>query len=225
MNALMNFYRSSVGKKIIMSLSGLFLCLFLIVHVGGNLLLFKNDGGETFDAYSRFMGTNPIIRTIEIILFVGLIAHGISGAIVWVRNRRARPVGYELYRLKENSPIESRTPMLTASAAIVLFFLVIHLNTFWVPERFSVGEHMSPYVRVSAKLSEPIYGGFYLVALVFLAYHLKHGFQSAFQTLGLRNKKYDRLLDLVAVIFWFIIPACFAAMPIYFLLLRYNCIG
>jgi succinate dehydrogenase / fumarate reductase cytochrome b subunit len=115
--------------------------------------------------------------------------------------------------------------MLTASAAFVLFFLVIHLNSFWIPERFPIGEHISPYARVSMKLSDPVYSSFYLIALVFLVYHLKHGFQSAFQTLGLRNKKYDRLLDAAAVIFWLIIPAGFAAMPIYFLLLRYNCIG
>lgn len=225
MNAIVAFYRTSVGKKIVMSLSGLFLCVFLIVHVGGNLLLFVEDGGELFNAYSHFMGTNPIIRTIEVILFLALIAHAVSGVIVWLHNRRARPDGYEEYKLNENVKFESRTPMLTTGAAVVFFFLLIHLNTFWVPERFPVGEVTLPYDRVAAKFSDLAYSGFYLFALVFVAYHLKHGFQSAFQTLGLRHKKYIKLLEGIAVFFWLVIPLTFAAMPIYFLLKHYNCIG
>ena len=225
MTSLLQFYRTSVGKKIVMSLSGLFLCLFLVVHVGGNLLLFRNDGGELFNAYSEFMGSNPIIRTIEIVLFLALLAHAISGTIVWLHNRSARPSGYEAYRLQDNVKFESRTPMLTTGAIVVFFFLIIHLNTFWIPERFPVGHHMLPYDHVVERFSNPLYSGFYLFALIFVAYHLKHGFQSAFQTLGLRYKQYIRLLEIVAALFWLIIPLTFAAMPIYFLLLRYNCIG
>lgn len=225
MNAFVNFYQSSVGKKIVMSLSGLFLCLFLIVHVGGNLLLFSDDGGELFNAYSKFMGSNPIIRTVEIVLFVALLVHVVSGTVVWLRNRRSRPTGYNEYRLNDTVKFESRTPMLTTGAVVVFFFLLIHLNSFWVPERFPAGDHMLPYERVEAKFSNPLYSGFYLFALVFVAYHLKHGFQSAFQTLGLRHKKYIRLLDAIAILFWLVIPLGFAAMPIYFLLLHYNCIG
>lgn len=217
MSAFGKFYQPSVGKKIVMSLSGLFLCTFLIVHVGGNLLLFRADGGEWFNKYSEIMGSNPIIRTIEILLFVALFAHAISGVIVWLQNRRSRPVSYEEYKLGDTVKFESRTPMLTTGAAVVLLFLVLHLYTFWLPERFPVGVHILPFDRVSNKLSDPLYGVFYLFALVFVAYHLKHGFQSAFQTLGLSTKKYKKLIDLVAAFFWFIIPLTFAAMPVYFL--------
>jgi succinate dehydrogenase / fumarate reductase, cytochrome b subunit len=220
MKHLLSFYHSSVGKKIIMSLSGLFLCTFLVVHAAGNLLLFKNDGGVAFDAYSAFMGSNPVIRTIEVLLFLGILAHVISGIIVWVKNRSSRPVRYSVYKLADNTPFPSRTPMLTASASVVFFFLVVHLNTFWVPERFPVGEHISSYLRVSTKLSDPLYGIFYIVALVFLSYHLKHGFQSGFQTLGLTNKKYQWLIDAVAVFFWLVIPLVFASMPAFFLWFR-----
>jgi succinate dehydrogenase / fumarate reductase cytochrome b subunit len=225
MNAFIAFYRSSVGKKIIMSLSGLFLCLFLIIHVGGNVLLFMDDGGEAFNEYSKFMGSNPIIRTIEVVLFVALIAHVLSGVTVWLLNRRARTTGYEECRLGDNTKFESRLPMLTTGAVVVFFFLLIHLNSFWVPERFPTADHLPPYDRVAGKFSSPLYSGFYLFALIFVAYHVKHGFQSAFQTLGLRHKKYIKLLEATAVLFWFIIPLTFAAMPIYFLLLHYNCIG
>jgi len=225
MKTLLEFYRSSVGKKLIMSLSGLFLCLFLVVHVAGNLLLFRNDGGELFDAYSDFMGSNPIIRTIEILLFVALFVHAVSATILWLKNRSSRPAGYEEYRLGDNVKLESRTAMLTTGALVVFFFLIIHLNTFWIPERFPVENHLSPYTHVMERFSSPLYSGFYVFALVFVAFHLKHGFQSAFQTLGLRHTKYIRLLEIIAVVFWLIIPLTFAAMPIYFLLLRYNCIG
>ncbi len=217
MNNLLALYRSSVGKKIVMSLSGLFLCTFLVVHLSGNFLLFKNDGGVAFDAYSDFMSTNVVIRTMEIILFSGFIAHSISGGIIWWMNRRARPEKYRTYKLSENTGFASRHTMLTGS--IVLVFLVIHLKTFWYGSRFAEVKP-SMYQLVSTAFSSPSYVFFYLVALVLLGYHLRHGFQSAFQTLGLRSKKYIGLLDAVAVIFWLIIPMGFASMPVYFLWLN-----
>lgn len=222
MNSLIDFFQSSVGKKIIMSLSGIFLCTFLIVHLTGNLLLFKDDDGVAFDAYAQFMSTNLLIRTMEIVLFAGFIIHIISGVVVWLRNRRARPEKYDMYTLKENTQLASRITMLSGS--IVFIFLVVHLRTFWVPSRFTDVSH-SMYDLVKEAFSNPYYVAFYLIALVLLGYHLRHGFQSAFQTLGLRNKKYIGLLDAIAVIFWLLIPIGFAAMPIYFLLLRYNYIG
>lgn len=217
MNKFTALYRSSVGKKIIMSLSGLFLCTFLVVHVVINLFLFKQDGGETYNHYSEFMSSNPFIRTVEIVLFAGLIAHVISGAVVWLKNRASRPVGYEMYQLKDNTTFTSRTPMLTASASLVGFFLVIHLRTFWVPNRFWEIPPQSNYDLVAAAFSDPVYSLFYIVALLFLAFHLRHGFQSGFQTLGLSDKQYKWLIDSVAVIFWLFIPLAFAAMPAYFL--------
>jgi succinate dehydrogenase / fumarate reductase, cytochrome b subunit len=217
MNKFTALYRSSVGKKIIMSLSGLFLCTFLVVHVVINLFLFKRDGGEMYNRYSEFMSTNPFIRVIEIVLFAGLIAHVISGVVVWLKNRTSRPVGYEMYRLRDNTTFTSRTPTLTASASLVAFFLVVHLKTFWVPNRFWETAPQSNYDLVAAAFSDPVYSLFYIVALIFLAFHLRHGFQAGFQTLGLSDKRYKWLIDGVAVVFWLLIPLVFAAMPAYFL--------
>ena len=214
MNKFTAFYCSSVGKKIIVSLSGLFLCTFLIVHASVNLFLFK--GAESYDVASEFMSTNAVIRVIEVVLFVGLLAHMISGVWVWMQNRLTRPVGYEMYRLKDNTKMSSRTPMLTTSASLVGFFLVSHLTTFWIPTRFGT-EHKLPYDMVSQAFSQPTLGIFYIIAVAFLGFHLKHGFQSGFQTLGLSDKRYKWLIDSVAVIFWLIIPLVFAAMPAYFL--------
>jgi len=97
-----------------------------------------------------------------------------------------------------------------------LLFLIIHLKSFFYPTRFT-SEKLSPYQLVAEAFANPAYSIFYIVALVFLGYHLRHGFQSAFQTLGLRTKSYIKLLDAIAVFFWLVIPLGFATMPIYFL--------
>jgi succinate dehydrogenase / fumarate reductase, cytochrome b subunit len=214
MNKFTAFYRSSVGKKIIMSLSGLFLCTFLIVHASVNMFLFK--GAEAYNSASHFMSSNIVIRLVEVILFIGLLAHMISGVVVWIQNRMTRPVGYHMYRLKDNTKLSSRTPMLTTSAALVGFFLVSHLITFWIPTRFGA-DPMLPYDMVADAFSQSSMAVFYMVAVAFLGFHLKHGFQSGFQTLGLTTSRYKWLIDGVAVIFWLIIPLMFASMPAYFL--------
>jgi len=210
----LKFYRSSIGKKVLMALTGLFLCSFLVEHLIGNLLLFKQDGGATFDAYGEFMSNNFLIRTIEIGLFAVFVAHIIDGTWLWLVNRRTRPQRYEMNKPSGNSCLASRITFFTGS--IVFIFLVVHLRTFFVPSRFGAG-HPSMYRLVVEAFNNPTYVSFYVVALILLGYHLRHGFQSAFQSLGLRHGKYKRLVDFVGFIFWFVIPAGYATMPIYFL--------
>ena len=214
MNKFTALYLSSVGKKIIMSLSGLFLCTFLIVHASINMYLFKS--AEAYNEASHFMSSNIIIRLVEVVLFGGLVAHMISGVVVWIQNRTTRPVGYQMYRLKDNTKLSSRTPMLTTSASLVAFFLVLHLITFWIPTRFGADPKL-PYDMVADAFSQSSMAVFYLIAVAFLGFHLKHGFQSGFQTLGLTDSRYKWLIDGVAVVFWLIIPLVFASMPAYFL--------
>ncbi len=213
MKSIFTFLGSSIGKKIVMSLTGLFLCTFLAEHVAGNLLLFMNDNGAMYDAYTEFMSHNILIRTIEIVLFASLIGHALSGVVVWLKNRRSRPEDYKVYKLNENTELASRITMLSGS--VIFLFLVVHLNTFFIPTRFGT-ENTSPYALVEQAFSNKWYSAFYVAALILLAYHLRHGFQSAFQTLGLKNKKYSRVLDWVAAIFWLLIPLGFASIPIYF---------
>ncbi len=216
MNIFNSYLTSSVGKKILMSLTGLFLCSFLVVHVAGNLLLFKNDNGEAFELYSQLMSTNIFIRSIEIGLFFGFALHIYLGLHLWNQNRKLRPIGYKKYKLSENANFESRIIRLTA--VFVLIFLVVHLRTFWFEGRFLGAPSIFELVKVS--FQNNYYSWFYVLSMLLLSYHLKHGFQSAFQTLGLRNKKYLLILNLVSFIFWFIIPLLFASMPIYFLFRR-----
>lgn len=214
MNRITKFYTSSVGRKLLMGLTGFFLCSFLVVHLYLNLFLFKSDGGQTFDAYSEFMATYPLLRPLEIVLFLGFLLHIFIGVWLWIGNRIARPSRYAVHRPSETSDLSSRVMFWTG--VFVFVFLAIHINSFFVRSRFL--EPTRPmYEIVAETFANPWYDLFYIIALIFLGYHLLHGFQSAFQTFGLRTKKYRRLIDLLALLFWLLIPLCFAAMPLYFL--------
>jgi succinate dehydrogenase / fumarate reductase cytochrome b subunit len=213
MNSVLSFYYSSIGKKVLMSLTGLFLITFLTEHLIGNLLLFANDRGKMYEAYGDFLVSNPVIRFIEIFLFLGIIGHAILGVILWIKNRMTRPVKYRFFRLKDNSPLASRTTIWTGS--VIGVFLYIHLNSFFIPSRFA-SQKVSSYELVMHAFSNPWYDIFYLIALLVLGYHLRHGFQSAFQTLGLRNKTHAPFLDMLAFVFWFLIPLGYAVIPVYF---------
>ncbi len=216
MSKITNFYTSSVGRKLLVGLTGFFLCAFLAFHLYINLFLFKHDSGETFNTYSEFLATYPLLRPIEIVLFLLFIIHAVFALWVWYVNRQARPHPYAVLRASDNSKLESRITFWTGS--IVLIFLVVHINTFFVQSRFFAEEQsVTMYQRVADAFQNPWYDAFYIVALLFLAYHLKQGFQSMFQTFGLRTLKYRRLIDIVAIIFWLLIPLGFAAMPLYFL--------
>ncbi len=204
----------SIIKKVIMSITGLFLISFLIVHLSGNLLLFKDDGGEAFNAYAEFMSSNPIIGAMEYVLAAGFLFHIVDGIILTMQNRKARPVQYAVQKPSPASSWVSRNMGLTGS--IVLIFLVIHLKNFFVEHRI-LGNETPMYDLVAQAFANPIYAIFYVVSMVLLGLHLAHGFSSAFQTLGLRHKSYFWLIRLVGLIFSIVVPAGFASMPIYFL--------
>ncbi len=208
------FYNSSIGQKIVSALTGLFLCTFLVIHLSGNLLLFKNDGGRAFNEYAGANASNLLIRSLEIVLFAGFLIHIIWGFRIWLLNRRARPQDYVENHPSENTSLFSRVMFLSGS--VIFFFLIVHLKSFWVPMRFGGGHEISLYNIVKTAFQNPMYDGFYILSLSFLAYHLRQGFQSAFQTFGLRPR-WRKAIDWVAVIFWLVIPIGFASMPIYFL--------
>jgi succinate dehydrogenase / fumarate reductase, cytochrome b subunit len=212
----LSLYGSSIGQKIVSALTGLFLCVFLVIHVSGNLLLFKNDGGVSFNQYAAAASSSLLIRSIEIVLFAGFAIHIFWGVRVWIFNRRARPKNYAECHPSENSSLFSRIMLL--SGVIVLFFLIVHLKNFWVPIRFGA-QDLSDFELVRIAFENPLYDLFYIPCLVLLAFHLRQGFQSAFQSVGLRPL-WLKAIDMVAIIFWLLIPAAFAAMPLYFLLAK-----
>jgi succinate dehydrogenase / fumarate reductase, cytochrome b subunit len=205
-------YDSSIGQKLLVGLTGLFLCLFLVVHFSGNTLLFRNDGGRAFEEYSHFMATNGAVRLLEIGLAAGFLGHILFSLRTWWHNRQSRPEGYRKNRPSENSALSSRVMIVTGS--VIFAFLVVHLRSFLVPSRVT-GTNLTMYELVVQAFRNPWYDLFYLVALGLLGYHLRHGFQSAWQTFGLRPGVL-RVVEPLAVVFWLLLPLGYAAMPIYF---------
>jgi succinate dehydrogenase / fumarate reductase cytochrome b subunit len=212
---------STLGRKLIMSLTGLFLILFLVGHVLGNALLFKDDGGRAFNEYAEFMTTNQIVQILSIITYVSILAHVVYSIFLTVRNKKARPISYEVRNASSNSTWSSRNMGILGT--IILIFLVVHLQGFWYKMHF--GD--IPYVTYDGDAYKDLYSivlfafqelwmvVFYVISMGFLAFHLAHGFFSAFQTLGLRHSKYTPAIKVLGLIFSTVVPAVFAAMPIY----------
>lgn len=212
------FLKSSIGKKVVMGLTGLFLISFLVVHCFINSLIFFNDGGLTFNIGAAFMAHNWLIRAGEIVLFAGLIIHIVQALVLTLENRKARPVGYAKIDGAANSSWYSRSMGLLGT--LLLIFLIIHLVHFWVKSRFTglPGEDANGNENLYAVMQETFKMAWvvvvYCLSMISLAYHLMHGFQSAFQTLGLNHKKYTPVIKKLGVAFSIIIPFIFALMPI-----------
>lgn len=217
MRWFLEFIDSSIGKKIVMALTGLFLSLFLIGHLTGNLLLLAGDGGIKFEEYAKFMADpgNIPVRIIEIGLFAIIIFHVINGFRLAFENRKARKEKYDKVDASANSSFASR--FMVKSGIIIFVFLVIHLRSFFVPHRIT-GTDETMYETVKVAFENPLYSGFYVLAMVLLAYHLAHGVQSAFQTLGIRNNKVTPILKKLGVVFAVLICLGFAIIPIYFVM-------
>jgi len=224
------FFTSSIGKKITMGLTGFFLISFLIVHCSINAMIFFNDGGQTFNHWGHFMGSNLLIRTAEIGLFVFLLIHIIQGLLLWKQNKSARPVKYIVTKPNENSKWYSRSMGLLGT--LILIFLILHLYHFWTPSRFGgMGNVRSLEETVLSDYNnQPVHDLYkemilvfkdnllvvliYVLGVISLCWHLLHGFQSAFQTFGWNHKKYTPLIKLLGVGYSIIICLLFAMMPI-----------
>jgi succinate dehydrogenase / fumarate reductase cytochrome b subunit len=218
MSWFFKFTGSSIGKKVIMAITGSFLIIFLIIHLIGNLTLFL--GPEAFNAYvSTLDVVKPLIRVIELVLLAAFILHIFSGLRLWIENKMANPKKYAINVGIDNSTIFSRTMFVTGS--IIFIFLVLHLATlfyrfnFYDPEGFA-SQHQYFEIVVSF-LTMPWYSILYIVAVFLLGFHLNHGFQSAFQTFGLTHKKYTPFIEKLGTFFAIIMALGFASMPIYFL--------
>lgn len=215
MNWFTNLFTSSIGKKVLMSLTGLFLITFLIIHCAINAMIFFNDGGATFTHWGHFMGTNPIIRTLEIGLIIGFLLHIIDGVVLWAQNRKARPVKYSKVAYAHNIKWYSRSMGLLGT--LILIFLVIHTAHFWIPNRanqFIEGEELPLYQMMLEIFQNPWVVLIYLLGCFSLFWHLLHGFKSAFQTLGLSHVKFNGAIAFVGTAFAIIVPIIFALMPI-----------
>jgi succinate dehydrogenase / fumarate reductase, cytochrome b subunit len=218
-----NFFCSSIGKKLLMSLAGLFICVFLVLHLGINLMLLRKDGGEVFKIAVEFMTTNPLIKIMEPVLFGGFLVHMIWGIILWVRNRMARP---SRYAVSNNSQTSFFSKYMIHTGAIIFVFLALHMMNFYfvklgltnAPEGVNSVEGPHDFYNMAINLfTQPVYSIIYVIFMIFLGFHLNHAFQSAFQTLGINHKKYTPVIKWAGVIYSVVIPAGFASIPVYFL--------
>ncbi|MFV0606572.1 MAG: succinate dehydrogenase cytochrome b subunit [Niabella sp.] len=221
------FFTSSVGKKIIMALSGLFLVAFLLVHAGLNACIWANDNGHMFNKAAHWMGSNVVPRILEIGLFVLFIIHIIQGLSLEFQNRSKRGKGYAVSLGNRGSKWYSRS--MGVLGAIILIFLVFHLIDFWIPSRFGGLEEVTYgadpvvyhnlYAEMAYKFTNyPWLGLIYFAGVVALFWHLMHGVESAFRTLGVTNHRYLVLLKWFGWIFALVICLTFLMMPVSFYL-------
>lgn len=207
-----NLFSSSIGRKLVMSISGLFLVVFLCVHLGVNLLLLIPDGGVLFNQAAHFMATNPFIKVMEPVLGLGFLIHIVYATILTLQNQKARgSVRYDSGNKTTDVSWSSKN-MFVLGTAVVLF-LIIHIINFWV--KIKITHELSPitidevementYALVNACLGLWYYVVIYVLGALALAHHLTHGFWSAFQTIGLNNQVWYTRLKVVAVcIGWF----------------------
>lgn len=258
MSEIKQTFNSSLGKKLIMALTGLFLCTFLIVHLSGNLSLFKDDNGQAFNAYAHFMTHFPPIKVVSYLLYLSIIVHSIYALVLTLKNSKARPVAYAS---QNQAPASWSSKNMGLLGSILLLFIVIHMKDFWFNYHNYSGNATVTYkeyktdlitgqqisvrdlppgdyeyavfnegtieTMVAKDLNQTVaiafkqwwYVAFYVIAMGAVAFHLLHGFQSAFQTLGWRHRKYTPVVQFIGT--WFfgvIIPLGFALMPIVYYL-------
>jgi succinate dehydrogenase / fumarate reductase cytochrome b subunit len=212
MGWLLRSVTSSIGKKILMAFTGILLIIYLLIHLAGNLTLFW--GAKAFTSYAGVLEIiKPLIRVIEIILALIFVLHIFNGGWVWFENKMAKSKNYKVNAKSKNSSIFSRT--MIQSGSIMFIFLVIHLKTIWYQYNFAGQDNL--YKIVSTNFMDPVYSWFYVLAMILLGFHLNHGFQSAFQTMGWNQKKYFPLIQALGTIYSVVVAAGFASLPIYFL--------
>ncbi|MCB0408573.1 MAG: succinate dehydrogenase cytochrome b subunit [Flavobacteriales bacterium] len=218
------FSKSSLGRKVLMALSGFFLLFFLLQHFTINMLSVISP--NAFNEASHFMGTNPLVQfLLQPVLIFGVVFHLAMGINLELKNKQARPIKYSFNKPGENSNWMSRNMIITG--LMVMLFLGLHFYDFWIPEiktKFIDGdmsgvmaghEGYRYFTELQHKFVNPVRVGIYVVAFVFLSLHLLHGFQSAFQSVGFRHNKYTPLIKKLGNLYAIIIPLGFIFIALF----------
>jgi len=230
-NWLIRGLSTTVGQKLVMGATGLLLCGFLVVHLAGNLLLF--GGQESYDRYAEALHSNELLPLAEVGLFVLFILHILLAFVTTRENTAARPVGYAEKETKQDAGViwqlrPQSTMFLTG--AIVLGFLLLHLLDMRFPHvaeavfgrtgltnfssRFQAPEGETAFQHTVRVLQNPLSATVYIIGSLFLGWHLAHGFQSAFRSLGFAHPKYTPFLKGFGYLFAIIIAFGFASLPL-----------
>jgi len=219
------FFKSSIGKKLIMSISGLFLITFLLVHLTLNLMLLFDSSGDLFNIAAHFMGTNPLMKIMEPMLVVGFFVHIIYGVIIELQNRSARGASkYAKFDQSKSSKWVSRNMIWLGIA--IFAFLGLHVANFFLKIKLGDIGHVDidgvemhdTYTLVTSLFATWWYDAIYVIGAISLGLHLYHGFWSAFQTIGLSNDLWRKRLEFVGAAYAVVVAGGFAIIPIYFLI-------
>ena len=202
---------SSISKKFVMALAGIFLLMFLPVHLSINLMLLKSDP-EPFNKAAHFMATFPVVKIIEIVLFAAILIHISYGIFIQIQNWLARPVGY-VSRNRSETTFFSKFMIWTGAS--VLTYLVLHFFNFYFIRLGLVPGNPEDFYSVAHHLFKiPAYNYIYLVCFTLLGLHLFHAFSSAFQTIGINHRIWTPVVKTFAWIYSVAIPLGFAFISI-----------
>lgn len=217
------FLSASIGQKVIMSLTGIFLMLFLVVHLIGNFQLLKDDGGEAFNTYAYFMTHNPLIKIISYSLYAFILLHAFQGISLWRGNRASR--GNIRYAVNHTRSTERAARNMAWFGIVIFVFIILHLWQFWLqmklgilpPVEVEAYDHpvQNLYLPVMEAFVNPLYVLFYVICMVVIGLHLWHGFWSSFQTLGINQPRYNPLIKAVGYLYSVGMAAGFAIIPIW----------
>ncbi len=201
--------------------TGLFLCLFLIVHLSANciLLLPEDIARNMYNAYSTTLRENPLIKIVAYALYLSIILHVIYALLVTLRNKKAKPEKYAVNHTNENSTWASQNMGLIG--VLILLFIVVHLANFWARIKLGMGESVGmdsmgnvDVYEVTYSLFQNIYFVlFYTILMIPLGFHLHHGLKSAFKTLGFYHKNGLRVLAKISLIYAAIMAVGFGIIP------------
>ncbi|MED5267124.1 MAG: succinate dehydrogenase cytochrome b subunit [Candidatus Neomarinimicrobiota bacterium] len=213
-NKSISIFNTTIGKKLLVASTGLMVCLFLVFHLINNLIIFT--GPENFNQLvAALEKIKPLIRIMEILLVIIFFTHIYNSLLLTIESKRSRNDSY-IKLSSSSSTIYSRTMFFSGS--ILFIFIVTHLSTIWFNFQ-NIDDHDKYYYLVT----ESVYGFgnifitiLYLLSMILLGFHLRHGFQSAFKTLGVQNSKFDKILNVVSIFFWFIIPLGFFSIAFWF---------
>lgn len=210
---------SSISKKVVVGIFGLFLALFLLVHLSINLLLIIGDGGKMFTSASEFMSSSIFIKVFEYVLFGGFFIHILTAIVVTIKNWASRPVRYYM---PNKSHTEFFSKYMFHTGVIIFVFLIFHFMHFffikigWVNP--PAGHDKHDFYNIAVLLFQnKIYSILYIAFFVFLGFHLNHAIKSGFQTLGLNHNKYNKAIKLFSLFYALLISVGFSIIPIYFL--------
>jgi len=212
---------SSIFKKLIMSVAGLFLIIFLLVHLGINSTLILYESRDFFNITAHFMSSNIIIKITEVMLFGGLFLHVIYGIILQIQNWLSRPKRYKITGYSETSFFSK---FMIHTALIIFIFLVLHLLDFFIKSTFTGGAKViilngKEYRDLGLLVIERFKMGWvvivYILALLFLGFHLYHGFDSAFKTLGINHRFYSPVIKVTGIIYTIVVTFGFISIPVY----------